>query len=106
MAVERSNPASGAGAGASPTPDAEIAPPDWKGIAWGVARLLGVGIAAALAGLLIAEVTLRLMGVSPRRPGPESAFDLDGETAGVFQAGAHITGRWKPGANFQASFNS
>ena len=93
----------------SPTPGAtgdEVESPDWKSIAWGVARLLRVAIAAALVGLFAAEATLRLVGVSPRTPGAESAYDLDDDTPGVYQAGSQFLGRWKAGATFQANFNS
>lgn len=77
----------------------DVEPPDWNSIAWGVARLLSTSLVAAFVGLLVAEVTLRLGGVSPRRSGHEIAFDLDGETAGVFQAGSQFQDQWKPAAS-------
>jgi lysophospholipase L1-like esterase len=101
MAVEAADPGSKPGATGE-----DVESPDWNSIAWGVAKLLSTAFVAALVGLLVVEVTLRLKGVIPPPPGFESVFDLDGETAGVFQAGSQVQDQWKRGATFRASFNS
>lgn len=71
-----------------------------------LASLAGKGLLAAMLGLAVLELVLRLAGLPQGVGSVRAAYDLDDSTLGAYEAGGRIFIAWPPEIAFEAHFNS
>ena len=80
---------------------------DWETIWPALAGVVRVAVVAGFAGLVVAELALRLAGLpTGATHRARGAYDLEDQVPGPYRPGARIEIAWPPETAYRATFNS